>query len=55
MASDWTEALNTSLSPFLLVALVSKPDCQACWPPVAQNLGQMCSHGRSQKQLNGEH
>ena len=37
------------------MAPATEPDCQDGWPPVAQNLGQMCSHGRSQKQLNSEH
>lgn len=43
------------LSPLLLVALAAQRGSQACWPPVAQNLGQMCSRDRFQKELNGEH
>jgi len=31
-----------------------EPDCRARWPPEAQNLGQMRSRDRFQKQLKGK-
>lgn len=31
-----------------------EPDCRARWPPGAQNLGQMQSRDRFQKQLNSK-
>lgn len=42
------------IKPLPACGLGPEPDCRAHWPPGAQNLGQMQSRDKFQKQLNGK-